>query len=440
MNIGEFSSAINSLWQRIEALQRRAYASPVQQQPLVMQLLEELSTTLEELRIAEEELHQQVEALASSHQAVEAERQRYQELFNFAPNGYVVTDPQGRIVEANRAAAALLNIAQDRLIRKPLAVFIANDDRRAFRSQLAWLQNGARVREWEVWLQPRNRPAFPAALSCTASRDIQGTVVRLRWLLRDISERKQAEEAIRKANEELERQVEERTLALKALNEQLRDDLAKRAAIEEQLRASLKEKEVLIREVNHRVKNNMQVITSLLNLQSGQIQEAHIRELFRESQHRIQTMALIHDTLYASQDLANIDLAPFTATLASYLSDSYGGEANRIALHIQVDDVSVSPDIAIPYGLILNELVSNCLKHAFPDGRSGQVQVLLWRDAAGQATLTVHDNGCGLPPDLDIRSTESLGLQLVNALTEQLRGTIALDRDDGTTFTLMFHT
>lgn len=439
MNIAEFSSAINGLWQRIEALQRRAHESPVQQ-PLMMQLLEELGTTLEELRIAEEELHQQVEALAASHQAVETERQRYQELFNFAPNGYVVTDPQGRILEANCAAAAMLNIAQNRLIRKPLAVFIATDDRRAFRSQLAWLQNGARIREWEVWLQPRNRPAFPASLSCTASRDVQGTVVGLRWLLRDISERKQAEEAVRKANEELERQVEERTLALKALNEQLRDDLAKRAAIEEQLRASLKEKEVLIREVNHRVKNNLQVISSLLNLQSGQIREAHIRELFRESQHRIQTMALIHDTLYASSDLANIDLAPFTTTLASSLFDSYGIGDGRIALHIQVDDVSVSPDTAIPYGLILNELVSNCLKHAFPEGRSGQVQVLLRRDSADQATLTVRDNGRGFPLDLDFQSTESLGLQLVSALTEQLRGTIALDRDKGTTFTLTFHT
>jgi PAS domain S-box-containing protein len=440
MNIGEFSAAISGLWQRIEVLQRRVHESSAQQQPLMMELLEELSTTLEELRVAEEALHQQAEALASGHQAVEAERQRYQELFNFAPNGYVVTDPEGRIVEANRAAAALLNIAQDRLIRKPLAVFIANADRRAFRNQLAWLQNGARVREWEVWLQPRNRPAFPAALSCTASRDGRMTVVRMRWLLRDISERKQAEEAIRKANEELERQVEERTFALKLLNEQLRDDIAKRAAIEEQLRASLKEKEVLIREVHHRVKNNLQVIISLLSLQSGQIREAHIRELFRESQHRIQTMALIHDTLYASRDMADIDLAPFTATLASNLSASYGIDDSRIALHIQVDDVSVSPDTAIPYGLILNELVSNCLKHAFPDGRSGQVQVLLRRDSACQAILTVRDNGCGFPPDLDFQSTESLGLQLVNALTEQLRGTIALDRADGTTFMLIFHT
>jgi PAS domain S-box-containing protein len=440
MNPHEFSSAITSLWQRIETFQRRVYESPAPPPPLTMELLEELNTTLQELRIAEEELHQQAEELVSSQEAVAAEHQRYRELFHFAPDGYVVTDPQGIIVEANRAAAALLNIAQERLIRKPLAVFIALDDRQAFRSQLAWLQSGGRVREWEVGVQPRNRPPYPAALSCTASRSAQGIVIWLRWLLRDISERKQAEDVIRRANETLERQVKERTLALQTLNEQLHRDIARRAAVEGQLRASLKEKEVLLREVHHRVKNNMQVISSLLSLQSGQIEECHIRELFQESQHRIQTMALIHDTLYASGDLANINLLTFTSTLTSYLTNSYAIADHHITLHIQADEVIVPPDTAIPYGLILNELVSNALKHAFPDGRHGQINVLLRRHPPSQAVLTVQDNGCGFPQDVDFLATDSLGLQLVNALSEQLSGTIALERHNGTAFTLMFHT
>jgi PAS domain S-box-containing protein len=439
MNSHEFSSAITSLWQRIETFQRRVYESPAPPPPLTMELLAELNTTLQELRVAEEELRQQAEELALSHEAAAAEHQRYRELFNFAPDGYVVTDPQGTIVEANRAAAALLNIAQERLIRKPLAVFIALDDRGAFRSQIAWLQNGGRVREWEVRVKPRNRPPFPAALSCTASRQAHGIVVWLRWLLRDISERKQAEDVIRRANETLERQVKERTLALQTLNEQLHRDIAQRATVEEQLRASLREKEVLLREVHHRVKNNMQVISSLLNLQSGQIDECHIRELFQESQHRIQTMALIHDTLYASGDLANINLLTFTSTVTSYLTNSYAIADDHITLHIQADEVLVPPDTAVPYGLILNELVSNALRHAFPDGRYGQINVLLRHDSPSQASLTVQDNGCGFPLDIDFRATDSLGLQLVNALTEQLGGTIALERHDGTTFTLTFH-
>jgi PAS domain S-box-containing protein len=440
MNPHEFSSAITSLWQHIETLQRRVYESPAPQPPLTMELLAELYTTLQELRVAEEELHQQAEELAASQEALAAEHQRYRELFHFAPDGYVVTDPQGLIVEANRAAAALLNIAQERLIRKPLAVFIALDDRGAFRSQLAWLENGGRVREWEVWVQPRNRPPFPAALSCTASRNAQGMVVLLRWLLRDVSERRQAEDVIRKANETLERQVKERTLALQTLNEQLHQDITRRSVVEGQLRASLNEKEVLLREVHHRVKNNMQVIISLLNLQSSQIEDCHTRDLFRESQHRIQTMALIHDTLYASGDLANINLLTFTSTLTSYLSNSYAMADNHITLHIQADAVIVPPDTAIPYGLILNELVSNALRHAFPDGSHGQINILLRHHSPSQAILTVQDNGCGFPLDVDFRATDSLGLQLVNALTEQLAGTIALERHDGTAFTLMFHT
>ena len=440
MNRDELSSAVTSLWQRIDAFQRRMYGSSEPQSPLTMELLEELNTTLEALRIAEEELHQQAEELAASHAAVAAEHQRYRELFHFAPDGYVVTDPQGTIVEANRAAAALLNIAQERLIRKPLAVFIAFDDRGTFRSQLAWLENGGRVREWEVRVQPRNRPPYPAALSCSASRNPRGMVVWLRWLLRDISERKQVEDVIRRANETLERQVQERTFALQALNEQLHRDIARRAAVEDQLRASLKEKEVLLREVHHRVKNNMQVISSLLNLQSGQIEECHIRGLFRESQHRIQTMALIHDTLYASSDLANINLLTFTSTLTSYLTNAYATADSHITLCIQADEVLVPPDTAVPYGLILNELVSNALKHAFPDGRGGQINLMLRRHPPSQAMLTVQDNGCGFPPDIDFRATNSLGLQLVNALTEQLGGTITLERHDGTAFTLTFHT
>jgi PAS domain S-box-containing protein len=439
MDIADFSNSLHGLWRRIAFLHQRAREAHARE-PLVMELLEGLGTALEELRVAEEELHQQVDELATSHLAVEAERQRYQELFDFAPNGYVVTDPQGRILEANRAAAALLNIAQDELIRKPLAVFVAMPDRRSFRTQLTWLQNGAGIHEWEVCLQPWNRPAFPAALSCTASHGAQGVVVRLRWLLHDISERKQAEEAIRKANEELERQVEERTLALTGLTGQLRHDIAKRAVIEGQLRDSLKEKEVLIREVNHRVKNNMQVVTSLLNLQSSQIEEPHIQELFRESQHRIQTMALIHDALYASSDLAHLDLAPFTATLVSYLFSSYGVDHDRITLQVQTDAVMVNPDIAIPYGLILNELVSNCLKHAFPPGGNGEVQIELRRRSTVQATLSVRDNGRGFPAEVDFRSAESLGLQLITALVEQLRGTLTLDPHAGTSFTLWFTT
>jgi len=182
----------------------------------------------------------------------------------------------------------------------------------------------------------------------------------------------------------------------------------------------------------------MQIISSVLNLQAGHIEERRIRDLFQESQHRIRTMALIHDAIYASKDLANIDLAAFTTNLASYLTDVYGIDNDRVTLHIRVDTVIVPPDTAIPYGLILNELVANCLKHAFPEGEHGHVHIGLWRDSALQALLTIQDNGCGIPSKIDIEDPESLGLQLVHALSAQLGGTIALDRNGGTGFTLTF--
>ena len=232
MNPNEFSSAITSLWHRIDTLQRRMYASTPPPLPLMLELLEELSTTLEELRIVEEELYQQTEELAVSREAAATEQARYRELFEFAPDGYVMTDAQGIIVEANREAAMFLQCRQEHLIGTPLVGFIALDDRQAFRSQLAWILEREGIREWEIRVQPLSKPHFPVVLSCTVSRDGQGRVMSLRWLLHDISARKQAEEAVRQANQALERQVEERALALRTLNEQLREDIAQRAAVE----------------------------------------------------------------------------------------------------------------------------------------------------------------------------------------------------------------
>ena len=205
------------------------------------------------------------------------------------------------------------------------------------------------------------------------------------------------------------------------------------------MRASLNEKEVLLREVHHRVKNNMQIVSSLLSLQASQIDDLSIRKLFQESHHRIQAMALVHDTIYASGDLAHIDLAAFSTKLASCLTDMYG-QGDRIALHMQTDDVLASPDTAIPYGLILNELVSNCLKHAFPEGRRGLVQVMLRHTPPSHVTLTVQNDGLGFPPEINFQNPKSLGLQLVHALSGQLGGTPTLDRDGHTTISLTFLT
>ena len=222
------------------------------------------------------------------------------------------------------------------------------------------------------------------------------------------------------------------------LYRQAQEELTQRRQAEAHLTASLREKEVLLKEVHHRVKNNMQIVSSLLELQSDVIDDATLLAQFRDSQDRIRSMALVHETLYQSQDLARLDLARYIHTLSAQLVRSYRVDPQRITVQIQVEPVILDVDQAIPCGLILNELLSNAFKYAFPQNRTGAVHIALHADTAQQAALVVRDNGIGFPDAIDFRHTESLGLQLVAMLTEQLQGTIALERADGTTFTLTF--
>jgi PAS domain S-box-containing protein len=215
-------------------------------------------------------------------------------------------------------------------------------------------------------------------------------------------------------------------------------DISERVRAEEQIKASLREKEVLLKEIHHRVKNNLQVISSMLYLQSKNIQDRQTIEMFQESQYRVRSMALVHEWLYQSPDLARIDFAEYVRSLANHLFQSYGVNANVIQLKINVDDVSLGVNTAIPCGLIINELVSNSLKHAFSDGREGEICIEVRVDRDGKHTLMVSDNGVGFPEDLDFRDAGSLGLQLVNTLVDQLEGTIELDRSGGTAFKIMF--
>ncbi|HME45655.1 MAG TPA: histidine kinase dimerization/phosphoacceptor domain -containing protein [Syntrophorhabdales bacterium] len=214
----------------------------------------------------------------------------------------------------------------------------------------------------------------------------------------------------------------------------LLQDVTERRVAEERIRLSLKEKEVLLKEVHHRVKNNLQIISSLLNLQSKYIKDDQALEMFKESRNRIRSMTLIHEKLYRSKDLANIDVAEYIQNLSSNLFRSYS--AGRISLKTQVDDMLLGIDTAIPCGLIINELVSNSLKHAFPE-KQGEIFVNLHRDN-GRFTLVVSDNGVGFPESVDFRNTDSLGLQLVCTLTDQLDGAIELNRKGGTEFKITF--
>jgi PAS domain S-box-containing protein len=264
-------------------------------------------------------------------------------------------------------------------------------------------------------------------------------------VLRDITvqkqleaQRKRSEEALRRAHTELEMRVRERTAELAQANKALKAEIAERKRAEEQIIVSLNEKELLLKEIHHRVKNNLQVISSLLNLQLRYAKSEQALEPLRESQNRVKTMALIHEKLYRSKDLASIDFDGYIQDLASYLFGSYSNSGG-VRLKINVDRIRLGVDVAVPCGLAINELVSNSLKHAFPACEEGsEICIDLYRTTDGNLLLTVSDNGIGFPKNLDFKNTESLGLQLVNTLVDQLEGTIELDKSAGTAFKITF--
>jgi PAS domain S-box-containing protein len=217
-------------------------------------------------------------------------------------------------------------------------------------------------------------------------------------------------------------------------------DVTEQKQAEEMLKASLREKEILLNEIHHRVKNNMQVISSLLKLQASASGNPELTERLNESQSRIHAMALVHEKLYGSKDFTRIDLAGYVRTLSQELFQSHKINQWKIALVVQTDgEVYVDVNKAIPCGLILNELISNALKHAFPGGRQGDLQILLRESENTEIEIVVRDNGLGLPDNIDIHAPRSLGLDLVNGLvTKQLDGQIEVRRDKGTEFRIKF--
>lgn len=200
---------------------------------------------------------------------------------------------------------------------------------------------------------------------------------------------------------------------------------------EESLRRSLEEKETLLTEVHHRVKNNLQIVSSLLHMQARHFRDERDRRLVRDSQNRIRSMALVHEMLYASAGLARIDVAAYVRKLACSLRASYQDVTSDIELAIQVDGIALDLDTAVHLGLILNELISNALKHAFPDGRPGRIQVDLERDDE-RIHLEVRDDGVGLPDSFELESAPTLGVQLVKAVSTQLGASVRFETSGGT--------
>lgn len=218
-----------------------------------------------------------------------------------------------------------------------------------------------------------------------------------------------------------------------------KEDITERKKAEQQVQSSLKEKEVLLQELYHRTKNNMQTIVAMINMQTRQIEDEYILQIFKETKNRIIAMALVHEKLYQSKSLSRIDLKTYFTDLLDLLVESYPRLSDRVEITTDIQTVYVPIDTAIPCGLIMNELISNAFQHAFPDDRHGEIQISLKSLDSGEVTLTFSDNGVGLPDEVDFENAESMGLKTILALAEhQLSGNVKVSSDSGTQFSFTF--
>ncbi len=281
---------------------------------------------------------------------------------------------------------------------------------------------------WDMYIELSSAPILDDKGS------MKGTVI----AFRDITNRVHTEKELDKYREHLEEIVKERTIQLTKSNEELLKEISERILVEEQINASLKEKEVLLTEINHRVGNNLQVIYGMLMMQSDYTSDPRCIDIFRGCQNRIMAMALVHDILYKSKDVAHLKMKDYINRLVNRLYKSYGVQEERVALLLDIVDLSVSIDIAITGGLIVNEFVSNSLIHAFPDGRKGEVRICIM-PAGDRYELTVADNGIGLPDDIDFRNTSTFGLKTVTTYENRKSwGQFELNRENGTEFKVLF--
>jgi PAS domain S-box-containing protein len=304
---------------------------------------------------------------------------------------------EGVITSWNAGAQRLYGYTAEEVDGQSIALLVPPERSDELPAILARLRKGERMQHVETVRMRKDGQRLDVSLCISPIKDANGRLIGAATIARDITERKQ---------------------------------------VEAYLKASLQEKEVLLKEIHHRVKNNLQVVSSLLGLQAHMLEDPHLRTPFEDSQARIQTMALIHEQLYHSSNLAQIDFAEYLRDLATSVVRSSRVGQGRLSLELSAEAVYFPIETAIPCGLLLHELLSNCVKHAFPGSRGGTVGITLCRHPQGPYVLTVRDNGVGLPPGLDVRTTASLGLRLVYLLAAQLQGSLTFESREGTTVTL----
>ncbi len=363
--------------------------------------------------------------------ASENEKKRASEQFRLAieaaPTGMLMIDRAGRIVLANAQVEALFGYQREELMGMPIEMLVPERFRERhpgyrgafFHDPQARPMGGGR----DLYGSRKDGTEVPIEIGLNPLRTAEGDFVL--GSVADITERKRAE-----------REKEGLLGQLKTLNADLEERVRIRTG---ELTNSLTEREVLLQEVHHRVKNNLQVISSLISMQARKLEEGTSRDALEECETRVQSIALVHEQLYQSKDYARVSISAYARSLASNVFRALGVSPARVSLQLAIDDVELAVDRAIPCGLLLNELITNSLKHGFKDGRSGNVRVELGLLEGGLLRLAVTDDGAGLPDGMDILKSESLGLQLICTLAEQLEAKLEVGgQRGGAAFKLTF--
>jgi PAS domain S-box-containing protein len=359
-----------------------------------------------ELKVHEIELEVQNEELRRAQEQVGISRDRYCDLYDFAPVGYFTLDRQGLILEVNLTGAMLVERDRSLLTNKHFQTLLAPEHADIFHLYQEDVFDLQTRQTCEIKLLRSDETSFDAHLESVAAEDGEENVLRCRMIVTDISDRKRSEKELKRR--------------------------------EERLRASLREKEALLREIHHRVKNNLAVIHSLVSLQCSHGTGKTLTEVCSDLQSRIRAMSLAHEILYQSDNLGLLDVREYLRALMNQLSDSILTLGTPINLETKIQHMSLSLNAAIPVGCIIAELVTNCFKHAFPHGNTGNILISFRNIGEEEFELTVKDDGIGIAEDIDLKNPQTMGLDLIGTFVKHLQGRMEINRKAGTEVRISF--
>ena len=392
--------------------------------------------TYEELKQRVGELEKEYLERKQIEEALQESEEKFRDLFNNAGDAIFIRTREGRFLEVNQVACDRYGYSRKEFLQMgPKDLDTPDHSERIPERTQSILQKGRHI--FETVHVTKDEKIIPVEIS---SRTIDyKRQLNIISIVRDITERKQTEEMLKKAHDELESRVQQRTAELLKANDQLKIEIEERKRAEKQINESLSEKEVLLSEIHHRVKNNFEIISSFLDMSSMQTENKEIQNLWGDTRARIHSMALIHDQLYQNDRFDQIDMERHVRNMLDHLSHIYAGNEKGITSVIEPSEVYLSVNQAIPCSLVLNELIANAFKYAFKKRRKGAVRVSINNSTDDTVLMRVKDDGDGIPEGIDFNNAKGLGLKLVRYLVDgQLNGEMRVNNYGGTEICIEF--